>query len=89
MTRFQQMKFLRETCRGLRVPSSAVRVIDGQTCVYIFKKGIARARAVNILKEQDGSYLVDGKVNSDITPIALNDLIILDDTNLYEGKIVG
>ena len=89
MTRFQQMKVLRETCRGLRVPSSAVRVIDGQTCVYIFKKGIARARAVNILKEQDGSYLVDGKVNSDITPIALNDLIILDDTNLYEGKIVG
>lgn len=89
MTRFQQMKVLRETCRGLRVPSSAVRVIDGQTCVYIFKKGIARARAVNILKEQDGSYLVDGKVNSDITPIALNDLVILDDTNLYEGKIVG
>lgn len=89
MTRFQQMKVVRETCRGLRIPSSAVRVIDGQTCVYIFKKGIARVRAVNILKEQDGSYLVDGDVNSDITPIALNDLVILDDTNLYDGKIVG
>lgn len=89
MTRFQQMKALRETCRGLKIPSSAVRVIDGQTCVYIFKKGIARARAVNILKEQDGSYLVDGNVSSDITPIALNDLVILDDANLYEGKIVG
>ena len=91
MTRFQQMKVLRAKCTGLRVPSSAVRVIDGQTCVYIFKKGIARVRAVNILGERDGSYLVDGNVGEGckFAPIALNDLLILDDTNLYEGKIVG
>ena len=91
MTRFQQMKILRGKCTGLRVPSSTVRVIDGQTCVYIFKKGIARVRAVNILGERDGSYLVDGNVGDDckFAPIALNDLLILDDTNLYEGKIVG
>lgn len=91
MTRFQQMKILRGKCTGLRVPASTVRVIDGQTCVYIFKKGIARVRAVNIIGERDGSYLVDGSVGDDckFAPIALNDLLILDDTNLYDGKIVG
>ena len=46
---------------------------------------------MNIIGERDGSYLVDGNVGDDckFAPIALNDLLILDDTNLYEGKIVG
>lgn len=89
MTRNVSVRALRATISGLRVPVSAVRVVDGQTCVYIFKKGIARLREINILYERDGCYLVDGNTSGTYASILQNDLVIIDDTNLYDGKIVG
>lgn len=89
ITRMQRMRAVRGTRTGLCVPVSAVRVIDGQTCVYIFKKGIARVRGINILWERDGIYIVDGDTPDTFTPIAMNDLVVINEKNLYDGKIVG
>ena len=89
MTRFQSMRAVRQTYGGLCVPVSSVRVVDGHTCVYIFKKGIARMREVNIVWELDGLYLVNGETTGNNPAIALNDLVVINEKNLYDGKIVG
>lgn len=89
MTRFQSVRAVRQTYKGLCVPVSSVRVIDGRTCVYIFKKGIARLREVNIVWELDGLYLVNGETTGDMAAIALNDLVVINEKELYDGKIVG
>ena len=89
MTRTQKAKLLREKHSGLCVPVECVRVMNGHTCVYIFKKGIARLREVNILWERDGMYLVEGGTSDGYVPLRENDLVITNDGDLYEGKVVG
>lgn len=89
MTRFQSVRAVRQTYKGLCVPVAAVRMIDGRTCVYIFKKGVARLREVNIVWELDGLYLVNGETSGEMPAIALNDLVVINEKNLYDGKIVG
>ena len=46
-------------------------------------------REVIILWEQNGYYIVSSDVANDGTMLALNDLIIINDTNLYEYKFIG
>lgn len=89
MTRAQKAKIIRGRHTGLCVPVPCVRVINGHTCVYIFKKGIARLREVKILWERDGIYLVEGGDSEGYIPLRENDLVITDDGDLYEGKVVG
>lgn len=88
MERMQKMKVVSSVKRGLCVPKSAVTETDGKKFVYIFKKGIARLREVNVIGERNGLYLVDGNAFGDVPTVEQNDLIIVGEKNLYEGKIV-
>lgn len=90
MTRCQRMEAVRTTYSGYRVPVDEVRVRDGITYVYIFKKGCAREREIGILWEQNGYFIVSETYESptDAPVLKLNDFIIVGERNLYDGKII-
>lgn len=90
MTRCQRMEAVRTTYSGYRIPADEVRVIDGATFVYIFDEGSARLREVDIIWEENGYYLVSDSYESpsENPVLALNDLIIVGEKDLYDGKII-
>ena len=81
------MQANRGSYTGFRIPAEVVRADEGTTFVYIFYEGVAEKREVNILWEQNGYYIVSAE---DTGPgmLKLNDLIILNDTKLYENKFI-
>ena len=83
----QRAKLTVAEISGLRVPSSAVRVLDGgQTIVYIIKEGVCRPRNITILFEKSGYCVVaEAKTKNDVD---LYDRIITGDKNLYDGKVI-
>lgn len=91
ITRCQRMEAVREEIRGYRVPADEVRVIDGVTVVYIFKEGLSVPREIDIIMEQNGYYIVsaEGERESSYAMLSQNDLIIVGEDGLYDGKIVG
>lgn len=90
ITRCQRMEAVRAEYTGLRIPTDVVRVKDGIAYVYILKEGIAREREIDILWEQNGYFIVSESFEglSERGNLALNDLIILDESNLYDGKFI-
>lgn len=91
MTRCQRMEAVRTTYSGYRIPADEVRVIDGATFVYIYDEGSARLREVDIIWEENGYYLVSDSYESpsENPVLALNDLIIVGEKDLYDGKIIN
>lgn len=90
MTRCQRMEAVRTTYSGYRIPADEVRVIDGLTFVYIFNEGTARLREVGILWEENGYFIVSESYESPAgnRVLKLNDLIIVGEKDLYDGKII-
>ena len=86
-SRIQRAKLTVAEVSGLRVPASAVRVMDdGQTIVYIIKEGICRPRNITILFEKSGYCVVaEAKTKNDLD---LYDRIITGDLDLYDGKVI-
>ena len=85
------MEAVRTTYSGYRIPADEVRVIDGATFVYIFDEGSARLREVSILWEANGYYIISDSYESpsENPVLKLNDLIIIGEKNLYDGKIIN
>ena len=77
-------------CRYATRPKSNVEFWDGVTYVYILKEGIAREREIQILWEQNGYFIISESFEglSSRGNLALNDLVILDEKNLYDGKFI-
>ena len=86
-TRTQRMQASRGSYSGFRIPAEVVRAKDEKTYVYIFHEGVAAKREVIILWEQNGYYIVSSE-NTGPGMLKLNDLIILNDTDLYENKFI-
>jgi len=88
-TRTQRMQANRNSYAGFRIPAEVVRAENGITYVYIFNEGVAKKREVVILWEQNGYYIVSAESNGNPNMLKLNDLIILNDTKLYEDKFIN
>jgi len=86
-TRTQRMQANRGSYTGFRIPAEVVRAEKGKTFVYIFYEGVAKKREVEILWEQNGYYIVSSE-NTNPGMLKLNDLIVLNDTKLYENKFI-
>jgi len=89
MIRVQRMQATRGAYEGFRIPAEVVRAENGKTFVYIFKEGYAVRREVVILWEQNGYYIVSAESENGVNMLALNDLIVINDTDLYENKYIG
>ncbi len=85
-----RMEVSPDSYKGLRIPAEVVRVKDGVTFVYVLKEGMATAREIDILWEQNGYFIVSESFESenDMPNLKLNDLILLETDGLYEGKFI-
>lgn len=76
--------------KGLRVDRQAVRMVDGQTGVYIKSGNVARFRKINIIYDGDDyviSKVQDSKVEEQRTFLQLYDEIIIEGKGeLYDKK---
>lgn len=101
-TRCDEINIISEKCTGLSVPKEALRVVDGLKGVYIIDGDIVRFRLVEILGENDGSYIVNANSQSESDVfgqddlsgkkvyryISLYDNVIVSGKDLFDGKIV-
>ena len=90
-TRMQPVQIGTVEYSGFRVPISAVRVIDECQGVYILDQVTVRFRRVQIVYEGDGYYICTGgepEENAKYPWIQMNDVIITEGINLYEGKVI-
>ncbi|MBE6588384.1 MAG: hypothetical protein E7647_08245 [Ruminococcaceae bacterium] len=103
--RTQDVEIVKKEYSGLRVPASAVRMVNGETGVYILDVSTVSFRKVEILYTADNSYIVKlpetpsvgGEEGTDDenekpkeTPsLRLHDIIIVEGKGLYEGRIIG
>lgn len=83
-----------KTYKGLSVPASAIRYINGNTGVYILNSATICFRRVEILYSGESEYIVAENSNKglkeDETPwLRLNDAIITEGKGLYDGRIIG
>ena len=88
ITRVQRMQATSGIYEGFRIPTEVVRAENGKTFVYVFDEGSAVRKEVIILWEQNGYYIVSSNNENKSNMLALNDLIIINDTDLYENKFI-
>ena len=89
--RIQRVNIVSRDISGYRIPESAVCELNGTTGVYVLKDGMASFRKIVILYQGDGYYIVSSQStnsNGYYVYIELNDSIIIDCKNMYEGKVI-
>ena len=90
--RSQTVQIVERSYSGYRVPTSAVRVVDGVRGVYVLEGSTVRFRRITPLTELDG-YMIEQKQNTldeDSVKYDLGycELVITNGKDLYEGKII-
>lgn len=78
-----------ESFKGVRVSAKALNIVDGNKGVYVKYGNLARFRKITVLYQDDEYILVPegGKVGTD-NEVRLFDEVIVEGTDLYDGKIL-
>jgi hypothetical protein len=92
--RKQSVQIVEESYTGYKIPSNALRVVDGVKGVYILSGNTVKFKEVEVLIEFSGyflvkeqpTYLEDENYNK---KLGLYDIVIISGKNLYDGKIVS
>lgn len=101
--RVQDVELVKAEYTGLKVPASAIRMINGETGVYVLDVVTVRFRTAEIIYSTDNSYIVRLPEDTDEpeseeeeeeaakkTPaLRLHDNIIIEGKGLYEGRVIG
>ncbi len=97
--RIQDVEIVKHEYTGLKVPTNAVRMINGETGVYILDVSTVSFRKVEILYMTDNSYIVklpdstqsdeEDEESKKTRSLRLHDSIIVEGKGLYEGRIIG
>lgn len=82
------MTVVKKEYSGLKVPRSALRVVDSKRGVYVLTGMQVKFVEVNVLFT-DGEYMICEKQTSDDTVLRLYDEVIVKGKNLYDGKIIS
>lgn len=90
--RSQSVQIIERSYTGYRVPSGAVRVVDGVRGVYVLDGSVVRFRRIHPLTEVDGYIIVEKQDTMDEESVNYDlgycQLIITEGKDLYDGKIV-
>ena len=87
--RCQSVSIELDSISGIYVPKKAVEMVDGSEGVYILRGSVVHFRYIYIVYEGSDYYLVSEEgTNDGYAYLAPNDLIILNGTNLFEGRIL-
>lgn len=82
------MTVVKKEYSGLKVPKSALRVVDSKRGVYVLTGMQIKFVEVNVLFSND-SYMICEKQTEDENVLRLYDEVVTRGKNLYDGKIVG
>ncbi len=87
--RRQTVEIVYKKTEGVRIPSNALHMVDGQTGVYILDENVVRFIKTDIIYEGDGYYISKTDYEED-TEVRLkeHDRIILTGKELYDGRVV-
>ena len=85
--RSQRIEITVGSCQGYYVPASALYSVDGYEGVYIFQDSTAYFRYIEVLYRGDGYVIAAEQGERDDAYLALHDVMILSDPNLYHGKV--
>ena len=77
------------TYEGLRIPKTAIRIVDDQRGVYVKNGNIARFRVVTPIYENETYILVPVDTESGVNEVQMYDSVIVSGRDLYNGKIVS
>ena len=78
---------IKDEYEGIRVPSTALRVVDSATGVYVVSGMEAKFVAIDIIHSTE-DYSICPLNTSDSSKLRLYDEIIVKGKNLYDGKII-
>lgn len=92
-TRNQPVEIIAQSYSGLKIPASAVRVVDGKVGVYTLDGTVVKFKTTEILYEENGycyckQPYADRIDHLSKTKLSLYDPVIVSGRDLYEGKIV-
>ena len=97
--RVQDVELIKAEYTGLKVPAEAVRMIDGETGVFVLDVVTVRFRKVDIIYKTDAAYIVKLPAPAEDTEeeseekktldLRLHDNIIIEGKGLYEGRVIG
>lgn len=78
-----------DTVSGMYVPKNVVERVDGFRGVYILRGSVVYFRRIEIVHEGSDYYLVkDGLSGEDVSYLQVNDLIILNGKNMFDGRVL-
>lgn len=88
--RQQTIEIVYQKTEGVRIPSNALHMVDGQTGVYILDENVVRFIKTDIIYEGDGYYISKTDYEEEDTEVRLkeHDRIIMTGKELYDGKVV-
>ena len=98
-TRMQPVIISAVEYTGFEIPVSALRLVGGFEGVYVLDEVTIEFRRVNVIYQNGDTVICTGKPeseSSEVTPndivfpwIGTNDVIVLNGTDLYSGKVVS
>lgn len=90
-TRMQQVKIIESSVSGIKVPSGALRVVDGETGVYILYGSKVYFCKLNIIAQKENYYIasVPDLQETPYGVLCIYDNIIVSGKDLYEGKVIS
>ena len=93
--RTQEADIIGQSHTGLAVSKKAVRIVDGQKGVYILDGDIVRFRLIEILFEEEDSYIVapekpvPDEADANTEDVEISDRPVYKYLSLYDNVIVG
>ena len=92
-TRSQPVEIVAESYSGIKVPASAIRVVDGKVGVYTLDGTVVKFKTAEVLYEENGYCYCKVPYPGSIdrvsrSALSLYDPVIVAGRDLYEGKIV-
>ena len=85
--RQQSVNLIFNSYAGLRVPKEAVRMVDGETGVYVLEGSSQKWKPITILGDTGDHYIVENN-RSDTDHLWPGDEIIVNGKGLEDGKVV-
>lgn len=91
LLRRQSVQITVDSTSGIYVPKDCVKKHDGMRGVYILRGSVVHFRQIDILFEGSDYYLVKSGLEGDeeIEYLQVNDLIILNGKQLFDGMVVN
>ncbi|MBC8536816.1 HlyD family efflux transporter periplasmic adaptor subunit [Feifania hominis] len=88
LLRSQTVQIVRDDHQGLKVNSSALRVVDGESGVFTLSGSVIEFKPVNILYAKDNYVIVEWDQNQK-GGLKLYDEVIVKGKDLYDGKVIN